>query len=78
MLNIAQVAEKLQVSEGLVRKWIGSGELTHYRLGNRIRISEDELNMFLAGRRKGPRIAQLATPSGFLDYFAEVMAELQK
>jgi excisionase family DNA binding protein len=78
MLNIAQVARKLQVSEGLVRKWIGSGELAHYRLGNRIRIAEAELDTFLESRRKGPRIAQLATPSGFLDYFAEVMAELQK
>jgi excisionase family DNA binding protein len=59
MLNIAQVAEKLQVSEGLVRKWIGSGELSHYRLGNRIRIAEAELDTFLESRRKGPRIAQL-------------------
>src|SRR5581483_3362894 len=77
MLTIAQVADKLQVSEGLVRKWIGTGELPHYRLGNRIRVDQADLDGFLAGRRKGEKkVIPLA--AGYVEYHKEVMADIER
>jgi excisionase family DNA binding protein len=45
------VAEQLSVSTKTIRRWIDRGELRAHRLGRQIRISEDDLFAFLAGRR---------------------------
>jgi excisionase family DNA binding protein len=45
------VAEQLSLSTKTIRRWIDRGELRVHRLGRQIRISEDDLVAFLAGRR---------------------------
>ena len=45
------VAEQLSLSTKTIRRWIDRGELHVHRLGRQIRISEDDLPAFLAGRR---------------------------
>ncbi|HEY6814062.1 MAG TPA: helix-turn-helix domain-containing protein [Croceibacterium sp.] len=44
--SVAQLAERWQCSEGLVRKIIGSGKLAAFRLGTLIRISAAEVDRF--------------------------------
>lgn len=51
MLRIAEVAERLSVSERTVRRWIRSGELVAHCLGRSLRVSEGDLRVFLAARR---------------------------
>jgi excisionase family DNA binding protein len=46
-LTIDQVATKLSVSARTVRRWIESGELSVYRIGRSVRISEADLTAFL-------------------------------
>lgn len=46
----AQVAERLQVSERTVYRWIDSGELKAVKLGRLWRIQEPDLKDFLNKR----------------------------
>lgn len=79
MLTIAQVAEKLQVSEGLVRRWVAQKQLPHYRLGRRIRIAPADLEGFLAPRRQAPLPVTWPPPApGFMDYYEAVMAQIAR
>ena len=65
MLTVDQAAKRLNVSVKTVRNLIGSGRLTHYRIGagrGVIRISEEALDRHLAecevrerGSRTSPR-----------------------
>jgi excisionase family DNA binding protein len=47
MLTVAQVAERLNVSERLVRRWIADSELAAYRAGRSIRIREADAEAML-------------------------------
>jgi excisionase family DNA binding protein len=53
MLTVDQVAERLQVNEQTVRRWLRDGQLTGVPFGGRTgwRINEDELQAFLDRRR---------------------------
>ncbi|MDB5306070.1 MAG: hypothetical protein JWO38_272 [Gemmataceae bacterium] len=56
LLKVPEVAERLNCSESFVYEAIVSGELKHYRLGKGqggIRLSEEQISNFLAGREKG-------------------------
>jgi len=46
--TIAQVAEKLQVSEKTVRRMLLSGELPGYKIGGQYRIKPAELEAWIA------------------------------
>ena len=48
MLTVTAVAERLQVSERTIRRWIDDGQLKAYRLSRAIRVSENDLQSFLA------------------------------
>lgn len=53
MLSVKSAAARAGVSEGLVRKWVADGTLTHYRLGakgsrGKIGIAESDLDALLA------------------------------
>ncbi len=50
-LTPAQVAERLQVTEFTVYKWLRAGELRSVKLGRLWRISEGDLAEFLGERR---------------------------
>jgi len=51
-LTVAEVAERLAVCSKTIRRWISAGELHHHRLGSSIRVLEEDLNAFLAARRR--------------------------
>ncbi len=53
MLTVDQVAERLQVNEQTVRRWLREGELTGVPFGGRTgwRVSEEDLQSFLDRRR---------------------------
>jgi excisionase family DNA binding protein len=46
-----QVAELLEVSHRTVRRWIGRGNLAAHRIGKVVRISDADLQTFLARSR---------------------------
>jgi len=52
VLSIPVVAKQLDISTKTVRRLIASGELPHHRIGRQIRISEQDLNIFIALRRR--------------------------
>ena len=55
-LTVRQIAQRLQVNEQVVRRWIRAGELPAARLGSRklgYRISEAALAAFVDERTRG-------------------------
>ena len=54
MLTVDQVAERLQVNEYTVRRWLRSGELEGVPFGGRTgwRVKEKDLQAFLDRRRE--------------------------
>jgi excisionase family DNA binding protein len=55
-LSVQDVVELLGVHEQTVRRWIKSGELTAYLLGDRAgyRIASEDLQAFMERRRVAP------------------------
>src|SRR5947209_70723 len=51
LLTAAGVAERCGVSLRAVRRWIAAGDLAVHRLGRAIRVSEADLERFLAAHR---------------------------
>jgi excisionase family DNA binding protein len=51
LLTIPDIAERDQVNEKTVRRWIQSGELIAHKLGSQWRVSEDDHALFLRERR---------------------------
>ena len=53
MLTVEQVAERLQVNEQTIRRWLRDGELTGVPFGGRTgwRVGEEDLQAFLDRRR---------------------------
>ena len=52
LFTIRDIAEFVGVSLMTVRRWIDSGELKIHRLGRLVRISQRDLDRFLASRRE--------------------------
>jgi excisionase family DNA binding protein len=48
--TIAQIADFLAVSARSVRRWIVAGDLFAYKFGRQVRISENDLRVFLERR----------------------------
>ncbi len=51
LLTVAGTAEHLQLSTKSVRRLITSGAPTAHRIGRGLRVSEDDLSLFLSQRR---------------------------
>ncbi len=54
MMTVEQVADRLQVNEQTVRRWLREGELAGVPFGGRTgwRVSEDDLRVFLDHQRE--------------------------
>ncbi|MBT4626361.1 MAG: helix-turn-helix domain-containing protein [Rhodospirillales bacterium] len=50
-LTIPDIAERLQVSDKTVRKWVKVGDLIAHLIGGQYRISEEDFSLFLRVRR---------------------------
>jgi excisionase family DNA binding protein len=51
LLTIPDIAERDQVNEKTVRRWIQSGDLIAHKLGAQWRVTEDDHALFLRERR---------------------------
>lgn len=51
-LSVAGIAQQLLVSTKTIRRWIAHGELHVHRVGRQLRVAEEDLNAFLAARRR--------------------------
>jgi len=51
LMTLEQVSERLQVSVKTVRRWIDAGDLVTHRFGRGLRVSEDDLQVFIRMRR---------------------------
>lgn len=69
LLTSKQVAERIQLSRSVISRLCSSGQLAHHRIGMSLRISEADLEAFLARTRQG-QPQQRPTPN------AEVRAAL--
>jgi excisionase family DNA binding protein len=52
MLTVDQVAEHLAISTKTVRRWIADGRLNAHQIGRQLRISERDLQVFVAQQRR--------------------------
>jgi excisionase family DNA binding protein len=46
-LTVAEVAEKLRVSQATIRNWLHEGRLAHVRIGRRVRIVRTDLERLI-------------------------------
>ena len=52
LLTVEDVARVCRVNQRTVRRWIGKGELPVHRLVGSLRISEEDLILFINERRE--------------------------
>ncbi len=52
LLTVRATADRLQVAEKTVRRLIAAGELPTHRIGGCVRVSEDDLLVFLGRARQ--------------------------
>ena len=45
--TVATLAQELEISERSIHRFLAEGQLSHYRFGNRIKITEKHVNEFL-------------------------------
>ena len=51
--TMKQISEMLNVHINTVQKWISSGKLIHYNIGQSVRVDKDDLDAFLSEYKKG-------------------------
>jgi excisionase family DNA binding protein len=51
LLSVADIADRLKLSEKTVRRWIERGDLPAHHLGRAVRVSEDDLALYLHKNR---------------------------
>ena len=51
LLSVADIAERLMCSERLVRKLINRGDIPYHRIGDLIRVTEEDLQRYLSSAR---------------------------
>ena len=56
-LSLQEVAERFGVNERTVRRWITGGVLNAYKLGHQWRISQKDIDAFLARCRRCPVVS---------------------
>ena len=52
LLTVRATADRLQVAEKTIRRLITAGELPTHRIGDCVRVSEDDLLVFLSRARQ--------------------------
>ena len=67
LLTVKEVADYLRISVSMVYKEISAGRLPHYRLGVRVRISEEGLDAYLRSQHVEPESLDDSPPTSHLD-----------
>jgi len=52
MLSVVDVAARLRVCTKTVRRWIERSELRVHRIGRQLRVSEEDMAMFIGKSRR--------------------------
>ena len=52
MYTVEEIAEKYRVTPNTVYRWITSGKLGHFKIGDNIRITEEQLQEFITKSSK--------------------------
>jgi excisionase family DNA binding protein len=52
--SVEEIAERLQVSDQTVRRWVKSGKLAAFKPGKELRIRPSDLEEFLESRKVHP------------------------
>jgi excisionase family DNA binding protein len=63
LLKVAQVAERLSLSESKVYQLVEEGRIAHHRLGGAIRFSEEQVDAYLEATKREPREPGPKTPA---------------
>ncbi len=50
--SVADIAHHVGVSTRTIKRWIKHGDLHAHRLGRQLRIAEDDVDAFIASRRR--------------------------
>ena len=50
-----QIADMLNVHINTVQKWVSVGKLTHYKIGQSVRVDKEDLHSFLVEYKKGDK-----------------------
>jgi excisionase family DNA binding protein len=53
--SVQELAERLEIAEATVRRWIKSGELRAIDIGKGWRVADSDLESFLKKRETAPR-----------------------
>ena len=53
--TMKQIADMLNVHVNTVQKWVSMGDLTHYKIGQSVRVDKEDLHSFLAEYKKGDK-----------------------
>ena len=51
--TMKQISDMLNVHINTVQKWISSGKLMHYKIGQSVRVNKNDLDSFLSEYKKG-------------------------
>jgi excisionase family DNA binding protein len=62
LLTVRQTAQRLTISLASTYQLIRSGTLPHYRIGGAIRVTDSDIERFLAGCRRGQPAQVLVVP----------------
>ena len=62
--TVQELAERLEVAEATVRRWVKSGDLRAIRIGKGWRIADTDLARFLKARETAPRDQAVDTSVG--------------
>lgn len=52
LLSVEEVAKRLGISMRTVRRLIGDGAIPTHRIGRSVRVSEDDLDRYIAASRR--------------------------
>ena len=52
MLCVKQVAERLSVSQSLVRSLLATGDLPYFKIRGSVRVAEDDLKRYLESTKR--------------------------
>lgn len=51
-LSVPEVARTLDVTEETIRRWCRAGSLSHYKIGNTIRVTPQDLESYIGSLYK--------------------------
>ena len=53
--TMKQIADMLNVHKNTVQNWVSAGKLTHYKIGQSVRVNKEDLHSFLDEYKKGDK-----------------------